>query len=299
MSAASPPWTSVAEMVGALGLGVPAPDVEAVRTAIKKRMIDVHPDHSGGSFASVEQETAFRQLEMALKFLESQSAVALVPAETVAAIVRALQESQLARSAPQTETRAEIQRSTTADARSKYAVPRISSAVVAAVCTGLFAFSGALKDHPALGMFNRSPWQEVLGCLIVASAVTLLLTWKRERTESALLEWLSTEDGFIRTIGWMHLESGKRIGMRTVCSAIADAARYHAPRQKALFPWHLVLPVLERVRVNPAAAEKFARMYLDELEQKGLVKRLPGPQLEQGYEVLPALTQSLMDVRGY
>lgn len=142
-------WNSVDEMVRELGLPAAPDNIEAVEKALKRQLAMVHPDTTGGQFASDGQETRFHRIREGLEFLKRD--ISGPPAlrvtdlqKNVQATVLALRQVHL----QEEHTRAEMLDTVLLGLRRANSLPRITSATLFAVSTAVFTFGSAVKEHP-------------------------------------------------------------------------------------------------------------------------------------------------------
>ena len=67
-------WRSLEELSTEFDLDTRT-DPEAMRRALQRRLATLHPDKTGGGFASNEQEGEYHRVSEALQFLESHASI--------------------------------------------------------------------------------------------------------------------------------------------------------------------------------------------------------------------------------
>jgi hypothetical protein len=278
-------WTSVDELVRDLGISADPNDPEAVRTAVRRLLTDEHPDRTGGAFSSAEKQERYHQLNAALAYLDERASQQLVRISDVTALVKAVQQAIQPVTERDVKVRTEFQTIVRSDARSRYAASRIGSGVFAAVCAGIITFSGYLKDNPLFAPLLMSPKiYELLFMLLGISSVLFLASWMLEHRDANFAEWLSSQVG-IRSILKQVLRSSSlqdghpQFTFSDVVSAITES---RPPR--GVFSLFLPPPFWPP-RITQTAAEKLAKLHLDDLESRGIARKIEGRRLDTTYGI--------------
>jgi hypothetical protein len=138
------------------GIEIGSNEPDKVRDAIRAAQTDIHPDKTGGEFSDEDQKEKFLTLQQLLEQFNHETTVAsqLVPLHQVSGmmetVLKAQAESLMSAMKPQ---KADIeQQSATEQLRKrlkhKYALPKISSAVIASLCFALISLLSNFKGHP-------------------------------------------------------------------------------------------------------------------------------------------------------
>lgn len=284
-------WQSIEDLVEDLGLAVDPTDISAVRSSIRGRLAELHPDKNGGSFSSSDAESNFNKLTTAQKWLSdhAKNALTLVPVAQLPAIINAITKSQEPPITSQlsqlrTECRADEQRAI----RSRYAIPKIGSGVFAAACAFFFSIGGSLKDHPMLGRFSDSiVAQSTLLMLAFYAGIFFIMAWMRERKEESYVEWLMSELGrreVFRKFMRYNAEFPTEGAIAVTIHQYASFIQAHRGGGMSDAP-HIALLMFARPSITASVAEKVARLHLLQLEERGAVSQLSSPSLDTVYQV--------------
>jgi len=291
-------------MAGALKLKAAAYDENAIRAELRREMAAIHPDRNDGHFASPTDENRYHSLSDALNFLDQYQSTALVPLREIPAIVAAMRQAlQPTTEATAAVARAEYRQGALSEAHTRYILPRIGSGVFAAVCASLIAFSGSLKDNPVFGAWLQSSvGRSMLLVFFLYSGLFFIMTWLLEQRESARVEWLVTEAGLRRTLSQVieraSLTSDRTLRFRfTDFCGVISGHREHGSRSSAYLPTVSTLFFLRR-GLSPASAERLAKAQLEELERRGVVKKLAGQRLDITYEIERDVASELREHHG-
>jgi hypothetical protein len=131
-------------------LNISFENAEQARERVLERLSLLHPDRTGGQFQSSEQQHAFQQLLDVRDALAKETS----PGNQLVQINPTIPESLII---PETSTRT-FAHAVAADvaitdryrqqARRKYALPKITSAILASVCFALISLLGNLRNNP-------------------------------------------------------------------------------------------------------------------------------------------------------
>lgn len=296
-----PEWKSVDEMVSDLKLKTTAQDQDGVRAELRREMADLHPDRNGGHFSSAENETRYHRLTDGLSFVDSQLSTALVPLRDLPAILAAMRQSlqpttQEAIVAARTEYRVVA----LGEAHTRYALPRLGSGVFAGICAALLTFSGSLKDNPVFGeLFASHTARMMLGMGFLYSGIFFIMTWLLEQREAAQAEWLATEAGMQRTLSRvierMRDRSSEvmRFKFSDYCHALSGSRVHHRP-SSAVFSAASALLFLRR-GLSPSSSERLAKLHIEELERRGVIKKHAARRLDITYEIDREIAEELRE----
>jgi hypothetical protein len=283
-------WKSVAEMASELKLESPVHDQEGVRAELRREMAGLHPDKNGGNFASSSDETRFHSLADGLNFLDRQQSMALVPIRDLPAIMAAMRQAlQPTTQEAAVAARTEYRVAALGEAHTRYALPRIGSGVFAAVCAALLTFSGSLKDNPVFGVVLESHTARLmLGAAFLYSGIFFIMTWLLEQREAARVEWLATEAGMRRTLSRAIKSSSDRWEFRgfsfsDYCEALSDNRFHRRTENAVLFAASAMF--IHRRGLSPSSAERLAKLHIEELERRGVIKKHDERSLDITYEV--------------
>lgn len=284
-------WKSIDEMVSTLKLKAAAHEEEGIRAELRREMAELHPDRNGGHFVSPAEEARYHSLAYGLSFLDGQRSNALVPISDLPAIVLAMRQAlQPTNQEATVAARSEYRDAALGEAHARYSLPRIGSGVFAAICASLLTFSGSLKDNPVFsGLLESHVARLMLGIAFLYSGVFFVMTWLLEQREAARVEWLATEAGMRRTLARVIQTScdrddgSLRFRFSTFCHALSDP-RFHRRPSGALFLAASSLFFLRR-GLSPASAERLAKLHIEELEHRRIIKKQDSRRLDITYEV--------------
>jgi hypothetical protein len=269
------------ELIEELGLDADPNDLESIRKGIRAERAAIHPDKTGGEFASQQAKRRYQTLDEGLKYVDASrnaahGLVQLSQLPEIIQVLRSLQTPHL--QADIAQLRNECRDDERKFLHSRYMLPRLSSGIIAAVCGFLFTFSGQMKDHPLLGGLATSPG--FTGFLLVFGMPSLMLflaTWFRERMEEAFVDSLLTDSGLRGSFKRFLQDRADDSKAITIC----DYAEFlqDASQSSSLAPYPLARSLRSSV------CEKIARLHLLTLESRGAVKQLETPSVDLEYEV--------------
>lgn len=282
-------WNSLDEIIEEYELSSNRDDLEGLRSELLSKLVELHPDKTGGSFPSKETEEKYHRISSAIDFVSglSQESKALIPISELIAIIKGFNEAQIIPKQTQMNTfRKEIRDENREALRTRYTISRISSGVFASICLALFTFSNALQQHPLMGpLLDNTISQITLLGLSVYAGMFFLLTWYIERKHEAALEFLLSEDG-LRAIFYVLLEKGKRFTLIDVLDRIrlTNIGNYRRSASD------IFSAPIGKPRMRSSVVEKIANMHLIELENRRVVHRLDIPSISPVYQVDENLT---------
>lgn len=283
-------WSSLSEINSTLALGADPSSTGSVRDALRRELARIHPDRNAGRFLSQSDEERFHELNSALEFCNRPISASLVPLQDIPAIVAAFRQAWApeATAATPAQQRAEFREVARRDVHQQVMLPRVGSGIFAGVCGASLTFAGKLPDDTVFGpIFGTVFGRELLLILFLCSGLLFLWTWWSEQRQNASLEWLATDEGR-RHVLWRTFRrprEGDGNAIRFSYADMIDAIR--GGRQS--LPLLFLLPR----GVSPAAAERLANLHIDELERRGVIKKVAGPLLDPEYEIERAVLQQL------
>jgi hypothetical protein len=133
-----------------LGVEVDGSSPEGLRDAVIARLASLHPDKTGGQFRDEEQENSFRKVKGFLERLDSETSISsqLIPINHVVTLVDILSKLQASNSRGPELKQIEVSDRYKTYLKRKYALPKITSAIVAALCFALFSLLGNFRQNP-------------------------------------------------------------------------------------------------------------------------------------------------------
>lgn len=279
-------WTSTDDIVKELKLNSSSDDFNGLKSELRLKLAELHPDKKGGSFTSSDDEEKYNKVAAAYDFvnLSSQGSKALIPITQLPAIIKAVRDAQLAPTQSQvSQLRTECREESRFDARNRHTLPRIGSGVFAAICTFLFTFSSSLSEHPLLGFIAKNMVIQMTMVVLAAYAgIFFLLTWVRERKEEGLTDFIMSENGRREIFNNVLMVAGhKKFSVRNVMKTIQEL--FGSRRSDS--PFHIFTSVFfAQPTVKSSIAEKIAQMHLLELEKRGAVHRVEVPSIDALFE---------------
>lgn len=193
-------WDSLTALREEFGISPDVVDRDQLRAELRRQLAALHPDKTGGSFSTAEQESRFHRLSEALTYLDGDLPVPVVLHAMTAKL--AVIENHLAalqslggrgdRSVMGSDASEGVQK----QVAEAYRMPRIGSAAFAAICGAIIAFSKMLDGNPVFGAIGASRAAVIaLLSAFIASGAIFVLTWMKERRSAELVQWLLTDDG--------------------------------------------------------------------------------------------------------
>ena len=202
-------WRSLEELSTEFGLDT-STDREAMRGALQRRLGALHPDKTGGEFASNEQKGEFHRLSEALQFLESHESIPtghVTNAEMLTGTLRRLEqiEQSLARAdsrrAVSPKTRVEHRDAVTREVTAHFRASWIRSGVFASIAGSIVTVSQALPNNAVFGWIADSTITTgILSAAFLASGVLALIGRLKEGRARRRASWLLSEEGLGHTV---------------------------------------------------------------------------------------------------
>jgi hypothetical protein len=272
-------WESLEELRQEFQIPPDIVDRDEIRAELRRQLAALHPDKTGGKFASTEQESRFLRVSEALAHLDGDLPVPVVLQGMTAklqAIENRLAVLQSARQQGYTATMdSDAAKAVARLAAIPYRIPRIGSCAFATVCGSIIAFSKILDGNPVFGAIGSSR-VAVLALLVgfVVSGALFTLTWLKERRSGELVQWLLTDDGLASVVrGCIYPRDGRKepessITKREMADHIAwmDHIWHRSPFVRRLKQLLFAAPVSRTI------AERIAHIHLSELLARGVVR---------------------------
>ena len=274
-------WRSLEELSTEFDLDT-STDREAMRRALQRRLGTLHPDKTGGEFASNEQKGEFHRLSEALQFLESDASIptALVTnAEMSTRTLRCLEqiEQSLARAdsrrSVSPRTRAEHRDAVTREATAHFRASWIRSGVFASIAGSIVTFSQALSNNAVLGWIADSTITTgILSAAFLSSGVLALIGRLREGRARRYASWLLSEEGLGHTVqGCLRRTSNDGDSIITQRGLAYEVTMFQ-------HPWHKLEFVRRAKRwlqgsISTTLAERIAEIQLGILIERGLIRQ--------------------------
>lgn len=142
-------WANIEELVREFGLEHLLPNRPELRSEVRRRLAAAHPDAFGGAFPDEEHSAAYRRLESALDFLDSEPAMTLVPKEQMQiALATMTEQIERLRKAKEREDVNALKSTAKEYSRRRILFPRITSGAFLALCSIILSFPGQVIEHP-------------------------------------------------------------------------------------------------------------------------------------------------------
>lgn len=279
-------WASVTELISDLHLKSKPDDILSIRSEIKEKLTKVHSDTTNGTYESKESENLTYKLTGALNFLDDQNNKSnqLINIEQFSAITKVFSEALSKKETPSLE---EVKNNFLTQYKSsqsaKFSLPRMGSGVFGGVCAFLFTFSGQLKDHPLIGKAASNPefYNGLVGMFIIAG-IFFISTWMLEWIENSKVE---------------QLMSGK-MKNKIFGNMLSEILRYSNQDIEKNVPIRFTLTDLshqiERKRISQNQSEKIAKLHLQELSERGVIKEAEIQSIDPTYEINSNLAKEVM-----
>ncbi len=269
-------WNSIDDIIKELKLNSSSDDFKGLKRELRAIMVKLHPDKTGGSFTSKNNEQRYIKASSALEYISghSKDSQALVPVTALPAIIKAIHKAQLA-PVQISQLRTEAREENRINVRSRITLPRIGSGVFASICVGLFTFSSSLEGHPILSIFNSFVAQLILLSFAIYAGIFFILTWVMEHRQEELVGYLISEDGRYQI--FEPLLSLGQFSLHDVLKTIRELLRQ---RQRSS-----MLILFGARRIQPSIIEKIADIHLLELENRGVIHRLDIPSINPLYKI--------------
>lgn len=153
------------------------------------------------------------------------------------------------------------------------------------------AYSAALNKYAAARLSWLLP---VLFILFIYSGVIFLFTWVNERKEEITSEWLLSEDG-LRYILRQVLQ--RKSGLPEKANTIRFTKRDLASEIREMYKRkrRIRLPFQSYGEIASSFVEKTAKLHLDELSSRGIIRKIEKPKLDITYEVVEEIANELKE----
>jgi len=306
-------WSSIEDMVAEFSLSASSDDLELLRQELVQQLREFHPDRTGGSFQSKEDQERYYRISSAIEFVDNQRVdeLAVMPSSRLSAVVEAVTRAVVLSSqtalALQTEIAFEEKHKKRVSTQLQF--PRISSAAITVICGLVFTFWEYIKDNPVLsGLADlrmvRPLWLLVSTC----AGAAFLLTKVYEHLSQLHIEFLLSEEGLISTISQWVIGQSHMIqhlpdtGFRFAKRELVDLLRSGRVRS-AGFLWSRGIsrdPFLRSYRELPLGiASECAEIILGKLKERGSVRKLPRQDIDEWYEIPSNVVHSLWARQSY
>ena len=274
-------WRSLEELSTEFDLDT-STDREAMRRALQLRRGTLHPDKTGGEFASNEQKGKFHRLSEALQFLDSHAPIPLALVTNAEMLTRTLRlleqiEQSLAsadsRPSVTPRTRAEHRDAVTREATAHFRASWIRSGVFASIAGSIVTFSQALSNNAVLGWIADSTITTgFLSAAFLASRVLALIGRSREGRARRHASWLLSEEGLGYTVrGCLQRTSDDGDSIITQRGLAYEVTMCQRPWDKLKF--------VRRAKrwlqgsISTTLAERIAEIQLGILIERGLIRQ--------------------------
>lgn len=318
-------WLSIKEMVQDLGLQVDPSDETVIKNEIRKELSALHPDKNEGRFSSETARERFVALTKAVDYLDqlNSESQALIPVNQVHTLLLTIKDAIEVSSANNLDTtRNECVAVHKKEAKAKYRVPRLGSAIFGSLCGIIIAFAGQLKEHPLFsqilkfGFRQSSQYQYFLersqelrpteteeGLFTdalnsyMSQRLTLYLYFLLLLFICSgilfLLTWLSERKAEARG-EWLMSERGLRYifervlrrnaGNEKTASQIQFSKRDLTLEIKTALKRKRRLPFQSEYAISTSLADKTAGYYIEKLERENIAKRIASPGFDRLYQ---------------
>jgi hypothetical protein len=274
-------WDSLTDLVRDFRLNANPDDRDAVRRELRKALAAIHPDRNGGKFARPEDETRYQRLTEVMEYVERTRSTALVPISEIPALVAAIR--QAIESSP-AQARTEFRELARVQLHDRLTLPRVGSGVFAAICGFLLTFDDKFKDDPLFGFWVKSGTGRMTTAVaLFYSALLFIMTWWMEQRAAAQAEWLATEEGRRAVLSRVLHKAASRSTASKRAKRFSFSDVVAQIRERTM---HGPFPLLFLTRrLSLAAAEKLAKANLDELEARGILRKVDSKRLDILYEI--------------
>jgi hypothetical protein len=280
-------FTSLDEISQAFGFGSVTPD--DLRDRLKRRRSELHPDHTGGQFATREQEDEFHRVEQALRSAEGIVSVgnSLVPVEAITEIVRAIKEAGVPAARESREQLLDSRLGGHIDRnlgafRSPLGAPAAALGAVTAALMGLWLFPGVVSEHPVLSRYidPSSPFfGAVWFYLLVNAAVVWLMSWRQKDRFEHLQRALRT-DAYQNDLFEQFVREMTPTTEFTKNDFVTFIRERHGDRYRPA-----LVQMLRDASIDAETSQTVAELVLLRLEQRGVISQLPGKTLSPKYRL--------------
>ncbi len=284
-------WESIEDVAAEFGMGDPA-DLEV---KLRQRVRALHPDRTGGTFSTEEQEEHFQRALKALKYVESRFPV---PTEALTTISKRLQslseaiariEQKRAFEAP---NRQQLRETMRREAAAPYRPARLSGAAFSAAAGAILSFSQILNGNAVFGWIADSAVAIAgLVTLFVVFGALWVVTWLKSNRVKDRTEWLLSEDGLCYLVrGALDEHSSNLVITRRAlarrvpyCGCPWSQNKWIRWMKKKMFA-DVPLPV----------AEQIAGIHLDELTKRGVLRQDGFRGIEPAFRIDPERAEEVL-----
>jgi hypothetical protein len=271
-----------------------------LRTELRKRMLSIHSDRTGGEFPNEEVKRLYLRMQEALDHLDAPKggwALQRVDANGAALEQRiaALETASQLRSSPIEES-AKRSRQTVA---SRYRAGRIGSAVFAAISVSILSFSKNLAQYPMFSSFaNRLWFRNLLVIAFLLSGIAFISTWLSEQVLRRRVSALLSEDGIawtLRQCVYSYSDEdtpGCEITQRRLMSAIQSCS--FGWRRSRISRW---LRGRLATKIPRDTAGEIAKAHVACLLERGVLKRQGIRAAEPLYVISSSQVKEITDDR--
>lgn len=292
--------------------GLSATTVENLRSEIKSKMSELHPDRNAGTFINKQAEDTFHRLQEAKEELDSTEHAndKLIPASLFGdiAVLLNTQQSALKKEAIEDRFDKTLNERVT-QSKKKYLFPKLGLTSITAIVTFVWLFPNTIKEHPILSHYidiSSSKfsllWLTAIICTITFWAWSFIIEQKRNELYSALkLEHFQNEL-FERFIIWFYRNSYSQtmetrrfsktdfINFLTVGIArrvFRDASSvYDSQGVRWASDSTLHLNRLISTKIDDDLAASMADMIFARVELNGVIRRCDERSLSKKYEIV-------------
>ena len=290
-------WITPADVVSDLNLHPTGESPEEILHCLRKELAALHPDKTGGKFATADDEARWHKLTSAKEYVESiaRGQLAMIPINELPALIKSMREAS---QEPIAVRSSRLVAESRASIRQKTFFPKLTSGVFAGICGFLVAASSSLKDHPLLGHFlSYKATQIGLLILMFYAVVFFFMFWMREGRTERYVEWLLTGDGTRAVLSRvLHSatsnDNGFTFTFRQLVDEISGRRRLDKSNVRITRSDPLSIIVGSR-RIEPALAEKTAKIVVDRLKEERVIQELPKRGLNQHYQIPKVVANEL------
>jgi hypothetical protein len=267
-----------------------------LRSAIKKQMLSIHSDKTGGDFPNIAIKQLYLRLQEALQYLEnSTNSVALqkrdMDAGAIEQRVAALEASIQSRGLLLEET---AQR-TSEFAAKYYRRGWLSSAVFAAICATILPFSQNLSNNFIFSSVASVLWIRILlASIFITSGTAFVIMRSKELRLKHKVSVILSEDGIawaVRTCIYNYTdEINCKITQRKLMDAIGKCGvKWHKSK---LIRW---LQTQFGTKIPRDVAEIIAKAQISTLVERGVLQRRGIQGVEPLYVISDVIAKEICD----
>ncbi len=264
-------WNDIKDLKSRFGIADSDPNNLALKSAIKSRMLELHPDKNDGDFTSKDCQQEFMDCADALEFIESLDAnsKALIAATNQSELMILIKELAESRTQESKALRYEnIITSLKARSSKSFTLPKIGSGTFAAITAFLIAFPDNIKDNPLLGgLLSSSLGQIFLLYLLALSSFAFVMSWIIERSAEAKMEYLTSES-FGRSLAkQIHrfLDNENQVSESKIRELIDSEIRFYG---RSIFARYL------GAGLRISDYEKIAQLQIERLKENNVIEVL-------------------------